>query len=106
VASSSIPKPPPPGQYISVTNPSYLSRIEPDYPAQARRQHQAGSVILALYINELGSLDKVAIVKSSGFALLDAAAVEAMKESRFRPAYEGNTPTPSRAEVTVTFQIE
>jgi periplasmic protein TonB len=95
-----------PGQYLAVTQPSYLSRIEPDYPIEARRQHQQGAVTLALYINTLGSLDKVEVVKSSGHPLLDEAAVDAMKQSRFHPAYEGNVPVPSRAEVTMTFRLQ
>ncbi len=96
----------PPSPYLNVTQPSYANRVEPDYPTQARRLHQQGTVTLALYINALGSLDKIEVVKSSGFRLLDDAAVEAMKQSRFHPAYQGNTPTPSRAEVSVNFVLE
>jgi len=98
--------PPAPGQYLSVTQPSYLSRVEPDYPIQARRQHEQGAVTLALYINMLGSLDKVEIVKSSGYPVLDEAAVDAMKQSRFKPAYQDRTPVSSRAEVIVTFRLQ
>jgi TonB family protein len=97
---------PAPKQYLQVTNPSYASKIEPDYPLEARRTHQQGTVVLALYINEFGTLDKVEIVKSSGHPLLDRAAEDAMQQSRFSPAYSGNIPMPSRAEVSITFQLE
>ncbi|HVU37535.1 MAG TPA: energy transducer TonB [Opitutales bacterium] len=103
--TSSAPAAPAQGTYIAVTDPSYLERVEPEYPAQARRMHQQGKTTLALYINALGSLDKVEIIKSSGYRLLDEAAAEAMKASRFRPAYQGTTPIPSRAEVTINFVL-
>jgi periplasmic protein TonB len=101
-----IPQPKPPTEYVSVTQPNYAKRAEPIYPEQARRWRQQGIVVLALYINEFGTLDKVEIVKSSGFQLLDAAAVKAMKQSQFAPAMDGATPIRSRAEATVTFKLE
>jgi len=97
---------PVPGQYLNISQPSFLSRIEPEYSPQSRRQHQQGAVLLGLYINELGSLDKVEVVKSSGYPVLDQAAVDAMRQSRFRPAYQDKTPVPSHAEVTITFRLQ
>jgi TonB family protein len=44
------------------------------YPPEAARRHQQGTVVLMLYVNGSGTLDKIEIVKSSGFPLLDAAA--------------------------------
>ncbi len=101
-----IPQPKPPPEYVSVTQPNYSKHAEPVYPEQSRRWHQQGIVVLALFINELGTLDKVEIVKSSGFQLLDAAAVKAMKQSQFAPAMDGAIPIRSRAEATVTFRLE
>lgn len=96
----------PPNPVLDVGQPSYASRVEPEYPAQARRLHQQGTVTLALFIGKDGSLEKVEVSKSSGHPLLDDAAVEAMKESRFLPANQGNTPVASRAEVSITFRLE
>ena len=42
-----------------------------------------------LYINGSGTLDKVEIIKSSGFPLLDEAAIKEMKQSHFQPAMDG-----------------
>ncbi len=96
----------PANPYVEITQPSYASHVEPEYPSLARRLHQQGTVTLELYINILGSLDKVKIVKSSGYPMLDEAAVAAMKESHFHPAYQGTTPVPSRAQVAITFRLE
>ncbi len=95
-----------PEKYLGVSQPSFVSRVEPDYPIQARRLHQQGAVVLGLYINEFGSLDKIEIVKSSGYPALDAAAVAAMRESHFRSAYNDKTPEPSHAEIAITFQLQ
>jgi protein TonB len=105
-ASVSLPAVSLPPKYVGVLQPSFQTRVEPDYPNSARRQHQQGAVTLGLYINELGTLDKVEVLKSSGYPLLDAAAVEAMKASRFRPAYQGATPLPAHAEITINFQLQ
>jgi len=97
---------PAPGEYLNLSQPSFLSRVEPEYPLQSRRQHQQGDVQLGLYINTLGLLDKVEVVKTSGHPLLDQAAVDAVKQSRFHPAYQDKTPVPSHAEVTISFRLE
>lgn len=101
-----IPAIAPPAPVLNVGQPAYASRVEPEYPATARRLHQQGTVTLALFIGMDGTLDKVEIIKSSGHPLLDEAAVEAMKASRFLPASQGKAAVASRAEVSITFRLE
>ena len=101
-----VAPPSPPTEYVHVTQPTYAQRAEPIYPTEARRRHQQGIVVLELFINELGALDKVEITKSSGFPLLDAAAIKAMHQSQFDPAMNGEMKIRSRAEATVTFRLE
>ena len=96
----------PPSKYVDILKPFIQTQAEPDYPRSALRLHQEGNVTLGLYINELGTLDKVEVVKSSGYPALDDAAVEAMKQSTFHPAYQGATPVPSHAEITINFQLK
>lgn len=59
-----------------------------------------------LYINGSGTLDKVEIVKSSGFPLLDEAAIKEMKQSQFEPAMDSAIPIRSRAQASVTYRLE
>jgi protein TonB len=101
------PQPKPPmEEYSPVTQPTFAVQATHVYPPEAARRHQQGSVVLMLYINGSGTLDKIEIVKSSGFPLLDAAAIKEMKQSRFEPAMDGAIPIRSRAEATVTFRLE
>jgi TonB family protein len=64
---------------------------------------QTGSVLLRLYVNNLGTVDKVEVVVSSGHPELDQTGIEAVKHARFRPAYDGPTPVPGRIEVRLSW---
>jgi periplasmic protein TonB len=104
-----IPPPqpkPPTEEYVPVTQPTFAEQAQHVYPSEAARRHQQGSVVLMLYINGNGTLDKIEIVKSSGFPLLDAAAIKEMKQSRFQPAMDGAIPIRSRAQASVTYRLE
>ncbi|HEV2693136.1 MAG TPA: energy transducer TonB [Verrucomicrobiae bacterium] len=103
-----VPPPPPRAkdEYVSVSEPKYADRVEPVYPEQARHRHEQGNVVLALFINESGVLDRVEVIKSSGFPLLDGAAIKAVKQSRFVPALENAVQVRSHAEVTVAFRLQ
>lgn len=100
------PQPKPPEEkYTLITEPKYARRVQPVYPQEAQRRHQQGQVTVMIYINEIGALDKVEIVKSSGYPLLDAAAIKAIKESQFDAEFVNSIPMGSRAEQTFTFEL-
>jgi len=110
-----VPKPvvvPPPKpkspteEYVPVTQPTFALQAQHVYPPEAARRHQQGVVVLMLYISGSGTLDKVEIVKSSGFPLLDEAAIREMKHSQFQPAMDGAIPIHSRAQASVTYRLE
>ncbi len=58
----------------------------PSYPARARRQGWQGTVDVALHVGADGAVETAQVGRSSGFALLDAAAVEVARRSRFHVA--------------------
>jgi protein TonB len=105
-----IPPPPqlkpPTEEYVPVTQPNFVMQAQHIYPPEAARRHQQGTVVLMLYINGSGTIDKIEIVKSSSFPLLDAAATKEMKQSRFEPAMDGAIPIRSRAQASVTYRLE
>ncbi len=79
----------------------------PEYPALSRRLGEEGSVRLALTIAEDGMVIDAVVVKSSGFARLDAAAIEWIKGHwRYTPAMRGRMPIKATAETTLTFKLE
>ena len=85
--------------------PGYLTNPKPVYPPEARRRGQEGLVILQVLISGEGLPQRVEMVQSSGYALLDAAALEAVRQWRFSPARIGNLPIASQVEVPVRFKL-
>lgn len=60
-----------------------LSRLRKHYPPQARRNGWEGTAIVALEITADGELAEVRIHKSSGYRILDEAALKMMRSARF-----------------------
>jgi protein TonB len=85
--------------------PNYLKNPEPVYPELARRRRQEGLVLLAVKITAQGRAERVEIKKSSGFFLLDNAAVEAVRDWEFQPARIGSLSLESEIEVPVRFEL-
>lgn len=86
--------------------PSYLKNPAPRYPEAARQAGQEGVVLLRVEISSAGKAEEIAVRRGSGFELLDAAAVNAVRKWKFRPAKAGSIPVPSSAEIPVRFQLD
>jgi len=86
--------------------PSPRRTIKPAYPEGARRRGEEGNVTLELSVNAAGGVDEVAVLVSSGFAELDAAAVKAARAARFTPAKSGGRAVSSRAHLTLEFRLK
>lgn len=76
------------GKGGGIIPPGVLSRVEPDYPEQARQHAHQGTVILKIQIMANGRPGSVSVYRSSGFAVLDDAAIAAAQQWRFVPAKE------------------
>jgi TonB family protein len=75
---------------IIASSPAECSGITPKkaiprYPAQALRDRKDGKVVVAVWIDSCGSVQQTELVKSSGNALLNAAAIDAANNSVFKP---------------------
>lgn len=71
----------------------------PDYPSIARKARISGGVILELFIDENGAVEKVTVIKPLPFGV-DEAARQAVSAWRFRPH-----PEKSCAQITMTFDL-
>ncbi len=77
-----------------------------DYPPMARRQHQQGVVMLRFTISASGQVDGSGISRSSGYNLLDRAALETLKKvGRFPPFPTGLTRSQLTIEVPLAFRL-
>jgi TonB family protein len=75
-------------------SPKVIYKTEPIYPARAIQQNAAGMVCLRLRIDSHGKVDSVRLKTSSGFTILDSAAVDYASKLRFSPALSNNKPVP------------
>ena len=66
-------------------NGPVLVKVLPDYPYAARDQHLEGSGSYRLNIKADGTVSSVTVLKSTGYILLDEAAIHAFRQWRFRP---------------------
>ena len=90
---------------MTSAQPRYRENPEPPYPLQAKRRHQEGSVLLTVSVNETGAPTKVEIKQSSGFSLLDEAAMHAVRQWKFEPGKLDNQAVASKVEVPVRFRL-
>jgi periplasmic protein TonB len=79
---------------------------EPNYPLEAVRRAQQGSVILLIHVSPDGLAQGVDVEQSSGFAMLDDAARNAVEGWHFLPAVRGGQPVPFDMELRVLFHLE
>jgi protein TonB len=84
---------------------AYLDNPKPLYPPFARRQGRQGTVLLLVVVTENGQADTVRIKQSSGSELLDQAAVQAVQQWRFVPAYRQGKAVRETVEIPIRFQL-
>lgn len=71
---------------------SFLNNPAPVYPATSRRLREQGRVLFDVHILPDGSVGEIRLKRSSGFARLDEAALEAVRRWRYLPARRGDEP--------------
>ncbi|MBN2254453.1 MAG: energy transducer TonB [Deltaproteobacteria bacterium] len=86
--------------------PRYEENLPPAYPAIARRRGYEGTVILSVQVDADGLVGGVSVKVSSGHAILDRAAVDAVKRWIFRPGARWGFPVPMTVDVPVRFMLK
>ncbi len=94
----------------TVTHPqygaAYLNNPKPDYPAFARRMRMEGIVMLKVLVSRQGTALKVEVAHSSGYDILDKAAAGAVRNWRFVPARQGDSPVDEWVQVPLAFSLK
>ena len=76
----------------------------PFYPPAAKAAQQQGRVLLNVDVDAAGNVTGVAVKQSSGFPLLDEAAMQAVRVWKFEPARTNGAAVPSRTEQSIEFK--
>jgi TonB family protein len=85
------------------SKPELISRVEPEYPAQALAQHIQGSVIIHVQVGTDGRVQQVRV--ATGDPLLADAAVAAVRQWRFKPYISNGQPAETEAQITLKFTL-
>jgi protein TonB len=80
-----------------------LAPIRPVYPAIAKAAHVEGSVVVEAVISRKGTIESLHLV--SGPAMLQNAALDAIREARYQPYRLNGEPTEVQTTITVNFRM-
>jgi len=80
-----------------------IYRVQPSYPALARQARIQGAVELRAIISKTGVIENLVVVR--GHPMLSGAAVEAVRQWRYRPYLLNNEPVEVETEITVNFML-
>ena len=80
-----------------------LKKVQPQYPRNALAMHVEGAVELMATISTTGNITSVKVV--SGEQLLTKAAVDAVKQWKYKPYLLNGEPVEIQTQVTVNFKL-
>jgi protein TonB len=86
-----------------VTQGLLLRRIQPNYPPLARQARIQGSVLLQAEISKDGSIENLHLI--SGHPMLAPAAIEAVKQWKYKPYVLNGEPVEVETQITVNFTL-
>ncbi len=81
-----------------------VHRVEPQYPMIAKQLHIQGVVILKAVISREGRIEQAETVQ--GQDLLSRAALEAVRQWKYRPYYLNGEPVEVETQITVNFVLD
>jgi len=90
---------------IADIDPVPLRSISASYPISARRLGQQGLVKVRADVDADGRVTGCVVAASSGFASLDNAALDAVRNARFMPAMKNGRPVDSILVVPIRFRL-
>ncbi len=101
-----LPPPPPVVHHPPVSRMmegNLVLRVQPNYPAIARQARVQGEVVLRAMISREGTIENLQVL--SGHSMLVRAAVDAVRQWRYRPYVLNGEPIEVETEVRVNFVL-
>jgi len=80
-----------------------IKKIQPAYPPLARQARIQGQVLLQAEISKDGTIQNLRLI--SGHPMLAPAAIEAVKQWRYKPYYLNGEPVEVETQITVIFSL-
>jgi protein TonB len=86
-----------------IKEPKKIRHVNPVYPELAVAAHVHGNVVLECLVSPQGAVTDVKLVR--GIPLLNASAMDAVRQWAYTPTLKDGVPVPVLLTVTVTFQL-
>jgi len=80
-----------------------IRKVQPTYPPTARTARIQGPVVLQAVISKQGTIENLKVV--TGHPLLAPAAIDAVRQWRYRPYILNNDPVEVETQITVNFSL-
>jgi protein TonB len=80
-----------------------IKKVQPPYPPLARQARIQGNVVLQALISKDGSIENLRLI--SGHPMLAPAALEAVKQWRYKPYFLNGEPVEVETQITVIFSL-
>jgi len=93
-------------QVVREAYPLYKRNPPPRYPRVARKRGYQGTVVLSVLVDESGRVKNLWVFTSSGYRLLDNAAVKAVRKWAFEPGLKGDKRLAMWVNVPIRFQLK
>ena len=85
--------------------PMYRKNTPPQYPFIARRRGYQGKVLLEVLVKRDGKAGSIRLGRSSGYEVLDRAAIKGVRNWLFHPAKRGDELVEMWVEIPIRFQL-
>lgn len=91
----------------AATSATTVQQVSPQYPDSERAARHEGRAVISVTILKDGSEASATIVESSGWPMLDAAALDAARQWRFAPALDDQgSPIDSTKNIGISFSLK
>jgi TonB family protein len=87
-----------------ITKPQVIHSVNPEFTDEARRDQFEGVVLVGLIVDAQGHPQNVHVIKAIGHGL-DANAVAAVKQYKFKPATKNGVAVPVQLIIYVNFRV-
>jgi protein TonB len=91
---------------VSEATPLYRRNPVPEYPLAARKRGFQGTVVLEVHVDRQGRVADLRLSASSGYSVLDQAAMASVKTWLFDPGTRGGEKADMWVKVPVRFKLE
>ena len=96
----------PPAQVLREARPMYRTNPSPHYPRLARKRGYEGTVVLEVLVDPNGRVKDLQVFKSGGYAILDKAATDSVKDWLFEPGMRGDEKVEMWVKIPIRFQLK